>query len=242
MGKPIGSWFRRTVPRGYQTATLTIRGTAPLLMNSAEADRDGELYRAFWMLGQKSRKSLDDEARLREMEWQLKLYLDEEIGPYMPGRVIKETLRRAATKWKKGEEIKRSLVVIQNRIPLIYDGPRDQQGLWDEGFRYSTMVANNGFNAGRVVRCRPMFPEWALNAEIAWDPEELDRDLLEHVVERSQRLGLLDYRPEFGAFEAELTEPSSVKKNGARGDAHKVTSAAQLKAHTASVERIMVTD
>lgn len=237
--KKLASWFRRIVPEGYTTATLTLKGTAPLLMNSGEADRDSELYRAYYMLGQKKRKSLDDEARLRELEWQLRIYLDADLGPYVPGKNIKEMLRNAATKWRRGEDIKRSLIVVPYRIPLQYDGPRDQQGLWDAGFRYTAMVANAGFNAGRVVRCRPMFDKWSLETELAFDPEDIDADFLTMVIERSEKYGLGDYRPEFGSFTA-LLNGEAVHKVGSKGSALKSRNGNHEQAHEAFKARIMV--
>lgn len=224
------SWLRRVIPEGYATATLHLQGTAPFLMNSAEADRDSELFRAYTLLGQKKGKTLDDEARLRELEWELRIYLDADLGPYVPGRMVKAVLCAAAGKFKKGATLGRSLITVLYRIPLEYDGPRDQAGLWADGYRYTTMVKNAGFNAGRVMRCRPMFPKWAVSAEIAFDPEEIDPDTLGLIVERSQRYGLGDYRPEFGAFSAtlKLHEPSRAARpplgvearNGHEEDAH----------------------
>lgn len=224
------SWLRRVVPAGYANATLSLKGTSPLLMNSGEADRDSELYRAYYLLGQKKRKTLDDEARLRELEWELRLYLDADLGPYIPGKNVKEMLRAAATKWRRGEDIKRSLIVVPYRIPLTYDGPRDQAALWAGGYRYTAMVANAGMNAGRVLRCRPMFKNWSLTVELAFDPEEIDGDFLGIVVERTQKYGLGDYRPEFGAFQSTITldksrravrEPQGIKaRNGIEEAAH----------------------
>lgn len=224
------SWIRRVIPEGYATGTIHFTGTAPLLMNSADADRDSELFRAYTLLGQKKGKTLDDEARLREMEWELRIYLDADLGPFIPGRNVKGLLTEAAGKFRKGATLNRSLITVLYRIPLEYDGPRDQQGLWDDGYRYSTMVKNAGFNAGRVIRCRPMFPEWALTADIAFDPEEVDADTLGLIVERSQRYGLGDYRPEFGAFSATLKVDTTHRKtrsplgtkarNGHEEDAH----------------------
>jgi len=233
------SWYRRVVPEGYVTTTLRLAGTSPLLMNSGEADRDSELFRAFTLLSQKKRKSLDDEARLREMEWILRVYLDPAIGPYVPGKNVKEMLRSAATKWRRGEDIKRSLIVVPYRIPLIYDGPRDQAGLWAAGYRYTTMVANAGFNAGRVVRCRPMFPQWAIEAEIAFDPEDIDPDFLKLTVERSQKYGLGDYRPEFGSFMATLVKDET-HKNGVTAKGTKARNGEAEAAHEAFKARILV--
>lgn len=229
--------YRRIVPSGHQTASLALTGACPLLMNSGEADREGELYRAYTLLAKTRGKSLDDEANLRKMEWQLRLYLDKDLGPYIPGKNIKEMLRAAATKWKKGEEIKRSLVVVEERIPLVYEGPRDQDGLWRDGYRYTAMVANAGAGSGRVVRCRPMFKNWSLQAELAFDPEELDLDFLHVVVERARKYGLGDYRPTFGAFEATLN-PGVTLKGEARGSANKHREAAATTAHKTFVDRI----
>jgi hypothetical protein len=230
--------YRRVVPAGYTEATLTLTGTAPLLMNSGEVDRESDEYRAFAVLSKQRSKSLDDDARLREMEWALALYLDEELGPYVPGKNVHELLRAAATKWKRGEDVKRSLVVVQNRVPLQYDGPRDQATLWEKGYRYQAMVANAGFNRGRVVRCRPCFDQWIVEAELAFDPEDLDPDTLALIVERSQKYGLGDYRPTFGAFAAELTIGTK-KKDGARVDGRKQRDRRTERAHTAQVKRVV---
>jgi hypothetical protein len=235
----IGSWMRRVVPAGYADATLHLEGTSPLLMNSGEVDRDSELYRAYFLLGQKKRKTLEDDARLREMEWELRLYLDAEIGPYIPGKNVKEMLRSAATKWRRGEDIKRSLVVVAYRIPLLYDGPRDQAGLWTAGYRYTAMVSNAGFGSGRVLRCRPMFENWSLDVDIAYDPEDIDADFLSIAVERTQKYGLGDFRPEFGSFQATLDGPA-FHRNGRNGMATKNRDGIAEGAHDAANARIIV--
>jgi hypothetical protein len=239
--KRKASWVRAIVPRGYATATLEIEGLTPMLMNSGDADRESELYRAYILLGQKLRKTLEDEARLREMDWQLRLYIDPELGPFIPSVSIKKVLRDAATKWKKGEDVKRSLVVRDHRVPLVYDGPRDMEGLWEAGYRYTALVQNLGMNAGRVVRCRPMFESWSISTEIAYDPEDLDYDQLELIVERAQKYGLGDYRPvkggNFGMFAGRLVGPKSYrgKTNGRTVEA---ASALERGNHEAFVEAI----
>lgn len=197
--------IRRIIPTGHKVCLLHLDGETPLLMSSGEVDRDGDTYRAYEELAKASRKSIEEKARLRELEWYTRLYFDEKLGPYIPGKNIKELLRSAATKWKLGESVKRSLVVPEYRIPLIYDGPRTAAELWQKGFRYTAMVANAGASSGRVDRTRPCFDQWSLEAEIAFDPEELDISQLENIVKRSEKYGLGDYRPEFGAFSATLS-------------------------------------
>jgi hypothetical protein len=239
------SWFRQVVPDGYARATIHLEGTSPLLMACPDADRDGALYRAFSILSKKQGKSLDDEAKLRELEWELLLYLDDEIGPFLPGAMVKRCLIDAAGKFRRGATIKRSLVTIDYRIPLEYEGPRDQTNLWTKGYRYTTMVKNAGMNGGRVMRCRPMFKRWAVTVPIAFDPEEIDADTLALVVERSQRYGLGDYRPalggSFGSFAARITFETP-KRASRAGLARKPRNGHEEAGHEAFKARIMDPD
>lgn len=218
--------LRREPPNGYVVYELSLIGETPLLMSSGEVDRESELYREYRALSKARNKTLEQEAQLRELEWHTRIYFDEELGPYMPGKNIKELLRASATKWKLGEAVRRSLVVPDYRIPLIYEGPRDLNGLWSEGFRYTTMVANAGAGSGRVERTRPCFDEWALDCEIAFDTDELDEDSFLKIIERAQKYGLGDYRPEFGAFVSSATflrqQKSVVQANGAKKRDEKV--------------------
>lgn len=233
--------YRRVVPAGYHAATLTLTGTSALLMNSPDVDPASDQYRAFTQLSKKRGKSIDDEARLREMEWALRIFLDDELGPFLPSRYIKKNLQDAATKWRKGADIKRSLIVIEHRIPLLYDGPRDQQGLWNAGYYYTALVTNAGAGSGRVRRTRPCFEEWGLECEIAWDPEDLDYDFLQLVVERAQKYGLGDYRPEYGSFRG-LLGVAALYKEGANQHGAKPVVQMEKKAHDAAVNRIRVDD
>lgn len=212
--------YRTIVPAGYQLATLELTGTSPLLMHSAKFDHFSDEYQSFALLSRKSKKTLDDELRLSEMEWALGLYMDDELGPFIPSENVHELLQRSATKWKMGTTILTELVVMQTRIPLQYDGPRDQAGLWEEKFIYSAMAKNSGFNAGRVWRTRPCFQEWTLTVPLGWNPEEIDVDLMERVIERAQKLGIGDYRPVFGRFQATLAL-GELNKTGARVSATK---------------------
>lgn len=211
---------RRVIPTGYHVCTLSLAGESPLLMSSGEADRESDTFRAYRALSKVRSKSEEEESRLRELEWYTRLYFDEQVGVYIPGKNVKELLRSAATKWRKGEDIKRSLVVPEYRIPLIYDGPKKPPALWAAGFRHTSMVANSGAGSGRVTRTRPCFEEWELTCEIAYDPEDLDFSLIEDVVARSQKYGLGDYRPEFGAFTATVVfkreQRETVRANGAK--------------------------
>lgn len=231
------TWFRQVIPAGYCSATLTLDGCSPLLMNSAETDPESEIALAFEQLAATRKKTQEIKSQLRRMEWKMRIYLDSEIGPYIPGKNIKEMLRSAATKWRLGQEVQRSLIVNDYRVPLLYDGPRDEEGLWAGGFRYTSMVANAGAGSGRVQRCRPMFPQWSLSTELAFDPEALDFHKIEEIAEYSRRFGLGDYRPLFGAF-LPTVKLSETVKDAPRGNAAKKRNKTEAEATQAFVERI----
>jgi hypothetical protein len=199
------SAMRRVVPSGYRVYELTLNGVTPLLMSSGEADRESDTYIAYRQLSKKRGKTVEDESRLRELEWYTRIYYDDKIGCYVPGKNVKEMIRSAATKWRKGEDVKRSLIIPEYRIPLIYDGPRTPSELWHEGYQFTAMVANAGAGSGRVERCRPCFDTWSIKTEIAFDPEDISDHEVELFVSRSEKYGLGDYRPDFGSFRAELS-------------------------------------
>lgn len=212
--------LRREPPNGYVVHEVYLIGETPMLMSSGEVDRESTLFREYVALSKARAKSIEQQAQLRELEWHTRIYFDEEIGPYVPGKNIKELLRSAATKFKLGESVRRSLVIPDYRIPLIYEGPRDLKGLWDEGFRYTTMVANAGAGSGRVERTRPCFDSWAVKFEAAFDTDELDEEAFLRIVKRSEKYGLGDYRPEFGAFHSSTSflreQKARVEANGAK--------------------------
>lgn len=221
--------MRRDPPNGYLVYSVSFTGETPLLMSSGEVDRESELFREYRALSKTRAKTVEQEAQLRELEWHTRIYFDEEIGPYIPGKNLKELLRSAATKQKLGESVRRSLVIPDYRVPLVYDGPKDLKGLWDAGFRYTAMVSNSGAGAGRVERTRPCFDHWSLVFEVAFDTDELDEDAFVRIVKRAEKYGLGDYRPEFGAFVSSAMfvreQKAQVQANGAKKRDAKAVSA-----------------
>lgn len=237
-------WFRRIVPIGYKIALLRLTGLTPLLMHST-ADVRSKEYRAYKLLSQKKGKTLSEEEKVAQLDWKLGLYLDEKIGPFIPGVNIGQLLRQSASNLnRKGASVARSLRVPLFRIPLIYEGPRDEAGLWKQGFQQYDWVRNSGAGSGRVVRCRPMFSDWQLEAEIAYDDQEFDFDYLEAAIQHSEKFGLGDWRPgsphggDFGIFEATLTLIGENGK-GVNGSAIKPVDEAAKKAHDAHIAKIL---
>lgn len=201
---------RRIIPPVYGEIAITFSGLAPLLMNAPTLlDPFAPVTRELQSLTTKksSARTADDHMSIAKLSWRASLYYDDELGPYIPGRMVKSVMAAAATRWRLGATIKRSLIVVEHKLPLIYDGPRDIEGLWDEGFRDVRPVRNAGINGGQVSRVRPCFePPWSIEATAAYDPQEFDIDRLWRIGERAGIMCIGDYRPEFGSFAFDLRE------------------------------------
>ena len=102
------------------------------------------------------------------------------------------------------------------------------------------MVANSGMNAGRVSRCRPMFKDWSLEVDIAFDPEDIDADFPHIAVDRTRKYGLGDYRPTFGSFDIQMVI-GDIVKNGAKGSSAKKRDHVADGANKTFVDRVMET-
>lgn len=186
---------------------LNITGTDPLLMHNARlSDEFDPIVRLMKeIISKRTNKTDDDRWELRRLEFHGGLYMDKNLGPYIPGQNIERALRDAAVVTRQGKNIQRGVVVLTSRARLEYDGPRDADDLWEDKNYVSSASIKVG--TSRVIRTRPMFQEWAVSVDLSLDTEIMDRETLEGIVHRAGKsVGLGDWRPRYGKFSAELTE------------------------------------
>lgn len=177
---------------------ITLTGTRPLIMHNARlADPLDPIVRAMAKISAKRKKTEDDHAEIGRLEFAGSLYLDPDIGPYVPGENIQRFVYDSAKLSRKGEAVKRGLFIDTDVNPLAYAGPRTEAELWADHqfrFRHSAKVTSS-----RVIRTRPIFRQWSVQAHGLLDTEELDFDDLCSIVERGgSRIGLGDWRPRYG--------------------------------------------
>jgi len=184
--------------------TITLTGTAPLLMhNSRLANPLDPAAKAMKKVTGKRNKTDDDHAEVARLEHVGSLYYDPDVGPYLPGDNIWRALYDAAKKRKMGPRIKEGVIITSDINPLSYGGPREADKLWqDENYR---LMASVKVGTSRVMRCRPLFREWAAQAEGILDTEQLDLADLSAIAETAgQLVGIGDWRPRYGRFVAEV--------------------------------------
>ena len=185
--------------------TIRIEGTAPLLMHNARlANPLDPVVKEIKKITGKRKKTDDDHEAIARLEHMGGLYLDDDLGPYIPAENIHRCLVDAGKKQKLGKAVTQGVLIASPVNPLAYKGPRDSAGLWDDKRFVSMWSAKVGMQ--RVMRCRPRFAEWATEATGHIDPEVLDPDELRTVAEIAGSLiGLGDWRPLHGRFRAALT-------------------------------------
>lgn len=182
--------------------TLTIQGTAPLLMHSARlSDPLDPATKALKKVSSKRTKTDDDHAAVAEAEFRGGLYLDPDVGPYLPGENIMATLVGGAKLNKLGTKVTRGLLIKSDVNPIAYTGPRTADGLWaDPNYSHRASVK---VGTSRVIRTRPIFREWTVQCDGVIDESQLDISEVATIAENAGAfIGLGDWRPRFGRFTA----------------------------------------
>ena len=182
-----------------------LTGECPLLMHSERgANPLDKEVQAHKKLTSKRQKTEEDFFDVAWSDYKLAIYYDPILGPYIPAQNIDRTFQEGAKKNKLGKKFASSARCVNDKIALIYDGPKDVKSLYDEGF---VDVRSVVVGQARISRVRPMFRDWALEFDFAYDENQLDEDsVIMAATVGGQLIGLCDYRPRFGRFTTEVVK------------------------------------
>lgn len=191
---------------GIETIGFTLISEAPLLMHSGRlVDPTNRWTQAMAQISGKSKKTDTDLEQLRELEWFGSLYVNANKQVAIPADNLLTCVVEGARKSKRGKEAEAGVYETQPFYPLIYDGPKDLEQLFHEkGFCDYRAVR---VQRSRVMRARPRFDSWRLNAQLFFDPELISqKKILEAIETSGLRVGLGDFRPRYGRFRVERHE------------------------------------
>lgn len=185
---------------------IDITGTAPLIQhNSRLANPLDPATKALKEVTSKRIKSDEDHEIMARLEHAGGLYLDPDVGPYLPGENISRCLVDGAKITRNGVKVTRGVFISTNVNPLAYKGPRTVDGLWED--KRFVHMASVKVQTSRVMRTRPVFHEWATAAEGILDESVLNFSDLVSITEQAGALcGLGDWRPRFGRFTAKVVK------------------------------------
>jgi len=185
---------------------LRFDGTTRLLM---ECDRGldpmNSMVKAKKEITDKGTKKRTDEDTivLARYDFELMMYINGD-GPFIPGWNILACIRDGAKMERGGKDVERGVRVVGEEIPLIYNGPRDIDGLWEEEMFRDLRGVVQG--RARVLKCRPQFPEWSLEFTAHYDTEIIKNGetLLRFAQKAGRYKGLGGFRPRYGLFNVDL--------------------------------------
>jgi len=186
---------------------LVATGTRPLLMHNVQLASPLNSYaKRLKQLNAKRNKTDEDRLEIARVEWEGSLYYDPDVGPYIPGPNVFRSLINGARITKAGKKVERGVLVTELVMPLIYKGPRDLEGLWGNGESEFVDVRTVVVQRNKVDRCRPIFRQWAFEAECLLDPKVIDFDEFVEIAHNAGAMeGIGDYRLMYGRFEVEVT-------------------------------------
>lgn len=177
-----------------------IKGKSPLMVHNAQlADPTNKFTKAIAELTKKRTKTDEDRLEIARLEFHGGLYLDAKGHPCLPGVGIDSAIVSAAKKRRQGPQAKAG-IITDGDVPILYDGPKNPGKMWASGRFADTRGAI--VSGSRVMRTRPIFPEWELKWATSFDPELLNaRDLIDWVDILGRQVGLYEFRPRYGRFE-----------------------------------------
>jgi hypothetical protein len=189
-----------------KTLTIQLTGIGALLThNERLASKLDPIARDMAAISGKRKKTDDDLAELARLEFLGGLYEtpDHKVG--FPSWNVFRAIQEGARINKLGRHIERALTPTSNDIvPVHHNGPNTPKAMWETGCFDQRSVK---VGTSKITRTRPMFLGWSLTVDFVLDTEILNLDDLILCVDNAGRLvGIGDYRPRFGRFDAIVKE------------------------------------
>jgi hypothetical protein len=187
---------------------IRLQGVSPLLCHNGQtADPRNTYAKAMKAVSSKRKKTDADYDELARLEWLAGLYrIDGDL--VIPDYVIESTMIGGAKKSKRGPQAKCGLFFTEH-ASLQFDGKPEiiTDETLSEMFASGDFTHTIGVKVGmaKVMRTRPVFRNWSITALAQYDPDVLNmRDVEEIAIDAGKLVGIGDWRPKHGRFEAEV--------------------------------------
>ena len=184
---------------------LKIKSTTPMLMHSDRfANPLDPATKAHKALTSNRKKTDDVHEAIARSEYIGALYIDRD-GPFLPSFNLDSCFVEAAKMQKLGKHAKRAMMVMEDKIYLKYDGPRDANEMVADPRFVDARSVRVGM--ARLTRYRPRFNDWEAQCSLAVDTDQINENEVRVILENAGRLvGVGDFRPKFGRFTVEVME------------------------------------
>ncbi|MBO0820278.1 MAG: hypothetical protein J2P26_05450, partial [Nocardiopsaceae bacterium] len=106
---------------------------------------------------------------------------------------------------RAGKKVERGITTDGYMFPLLYDGPRDLESMWNGGRSDFVDMRSVSVSGRRIDRCRPRFMSWVLEVVMLLDERVIEEREFREVVRLTGEMeGLGDFRRIFGKFDAQV--------------------------------------
>jgi hypothetical protein len=190
------------------TITIRLQGVSPLLCHNGQiADPRNGYARAMKAVSSKRKKTDADLDELARLEWLAGLYRfgDDLV---IPDYVLESLFIGGAKKSKRGPQAKCGIFFTDHASLQFQGKPATvTDETLAEMFETGQFSHSIGVKVGmaKVMRTRPIFRGWSLDAVAQYDPDVLNhRDIQEIADDAGKLVGLGDWRPKHGRFSAEV--------------------------------------
>lgn len=191
--------------------TIKAVGTKPLLLHNVDlANPFNPIYR-------KLQELRGTPSKRRTEQWeQEKAYLEfigafydvpEVDGVAIPSQNLRQSIIEAAKASRLGKQMGRAVAVTVAAVPLIYQGPRTPEELWQAGnWSLTRMIRGTG---GASPTTYPIFRAWAVRVPFELDESVLNLRDVKEIAERAGRIeGLGASRKQgYGRYDALIETP-----------------------------------
>ena len=179
---------------------LKFIGEAPLVQHSGRlANPLDPATKALKVATGKRNKTDADFEEVARLEFMGSLYLDESMNVVLPSYLVEAALIEGARKSKQGKQAQAGMYV-EAHARLDYGKPLTPKELWEAAETHRLHV---GVRVGqaRVMRTRPIFPEWQAEVEVSYDNQVMNREAILQIAEvAGHQVGFGDWRPRYGRF------------------------------------------
>ncbi len=193
---------------------ITVSGVSSIIHHNGAAGLDtrSPVSREIATIAAKrggNRTEADDD-RLRELETQRSLWLDESGTPTIPATAIRATIESGARKRKQGPQVRGGLLVLSTVFDYDTEKYGTSIGELGRSTQYTVPVV---VQRSRILRTRAKFDTpWSCTFEVVVDDEQIDQDhLLEWLDIAGRQVGLGDWRPEKSGMFGRFNKPN-IKK------------------------------
>lgn len=174
---------------------VRLKGKTPLVLcNNQCVDPRNPIKRQIAAITSKGKRRTDaDLDQLEKLQFYASLYINDQIGPFVPGQNIRKMLVEAARKEKNGKQFE-SGCYVNDDVPIEYEGPRDPDQMFEQRDDFVwTCVAGN--QQASILRTRARFKTWALEFDVYLEDSLVTKDMLERALKNAEiQIGLCDGR------------------------------------------------